>query len=496
MLISTNVRVIKKGVAISLVIFSLIVHVSLFSDIESYEYNYLFELFGGFGLLLLFFIDVGVHLIVAAVLGYGFEFFNQIKFVRNLLLVVFFGASFWVLEWMFLETPLTVYIKKSLADELNIQSDIVSGPGFKSFSLYKTASSNEAKRRLQIMSKRIEVNNPTAYKEYGISSTIDEMSMRYNVDPTVVFYLNYIDSYYGEAVSGPMPFFRAMTSETFRDVVQVHLPSWFVESEYRKQLAEGTLLTLMFGEKAGSKLKYAFHKATLDVSVSPYALNTFSDVLLVLKEYQEEFPEIFVEKSVDNLTYQVRSAFLDIQKLALRTPYEHPYQIEVYGNEYYEQHRGSLKRFARAVFYKMLLDFRFATKVQVLLTKYHQDYYLAKLGEEEWGRLARGQQAAMLVMIRDLYVPNIGRLGYNMYSIPELNCTPLEYLASEAKKDVGNINSDAIWRPDSYSDLWGGAGYRLRVFNEVWQTVHAEELAGIGVTDTISEALAIIGVNN
>jgi hypothetical protein len=319
------------------------------------------------------------------------------------------------------------------------------------------------------------------YAAHPIGATIDRYAARYGVDPSLVFFLNYIDSWYGEASAGPVPFLRAMSPETARDFVQVHLPGWFAENRLRGRLIESPFLESLFGPNFGFKLRYALHKATLDVSISPYALNTFSDIFLVLREYPGQFPEIFAAQRRDTLTQAVFDSFQNLRSTAMIPPYEDPYAVPRYDEHYYRDHRQELKRFSRAVFYLTLLDFDFATRVQTLLSKYETDYYVKKLGAERWSRLPAWQRAAMLVMIRDLYQGNVGRLGYNIYALPELNCTPVSWVAAEALVEGGLPSGDAasVWRPKHYELLWAGAGYRLRVFSDVWRQTHGAALKGI-----------------
>jgi hypothetical protein len=100
----------------------------------------------------------------------------------------------------------------------------------------------------------------------------------------------------------------------------------------------------------------------------------------------------------------------------------------------------------------------------------------------------------MLVMIRDLYTANVGHPGYNAYALPELNCTPPEFVARAAATEGGMPanDSDRLWRPKHYEYLWAGAGYRLRVFSDVWALAYGRGFPGIGAEDTTSDARRVI----
>jgi hypothetical protein len=118
------------------------------------------------------------------------------------------------------------------------------------------------------------------------------------------------------------------------------------------------------------------------------------------------------------------------------------------------------------------------------------------LGSVAWDALPAWQQAAMLGMTRDLYVPNVGRLGYNLYALPELNCTPVEFVASSALADRGLLATGlaAVWRPQDHLALWGGAATKLRIFGEVWDVTHGRPVPGLVPEDSISAARRIVAL--
>src|SRR5262249_7707565 len=111
---------------------------------------------------------------------------------------------------------------------------------FENFSLARQTS-DASKDELRLMYERTFVNFPEIYKTHPIGATIDKYASRYEVDPALLFFLIYIDSYYGESVSGPIPFLRSMTPETVRDLVQIHLPGWFIEAPPRKYLVSSDI---------------------------------------------------------------------------------------------------------------------------------------------------------------------------------------------------------------------------------------------------------------
>jgi hypothetical protein len=398
----------------------------------------------------------------------------------------------WALQYLVMEVPLGARFGPNRVDPGTIQVAEVARRDFENFSLVRNAPTHESRSELAAMYERIRINNPDAYRVHPIGKTIDHYSARYGVGAEVLFFLNYIDSWYGEATSGPLPFANSMTSETVRDLVQVHLPAWWVEGQPRLDFIASDLAQRIAGDELGFKLRYAVHKATLDVSSAPYAINTFSDIFLVLREYPEEFPEL-AESAVAPLDVALRDSFLALRETALVSPYEYPYQIPPLARSDYDAKRENLKRFSRAAFYKALLDFDFATRVQALLTRYHATYFEERLGAARWQSLPKWQQEAMLVMIRDLYVPNVGRVGYNVYALPELNATPLEFVAASAQHELpSETQVTSLWRPASYDDLWSGAGSRLRNFSDLLRVTRGAGLPGLSGVSTVAESAAVV----
>jgi hypothetical protein len=132
--------------------------------------------------------------------------------------------------------------------------------------------------------------------------------------------------------------------------------------------------------------------------------------------------------------------------------------------------------------------------VQALLSRYQGDYYQRRLGADRWQALPRWQQVAMLAMIRDLYVPNVGKLGYNLYALPELNCTPPEFVASEALSGSQPLpeSPKVLWRPAQADKLWAGATYRLRILNDVWALAYRDPIPGLGIENTTGDARTVV----
>jgi len=99
-------------------------------------------------------------------------------------------------------------------------------------------------------------------------------------------------------------------------------------------------------------------------------------------------------------------------------------------------------------------------------------------------------------MTVDVFKPNVGRLGNNLYALPELNCVPLRFVAENALKYSEDlINLQVGWRPPGYEDLWAGAETKLFVFNEVWRVVYGKSLPGLPVSSTLSEAHRLLRIH-
>ena len=193
-----------------------------------------------------------------------------------------------------------------------------------------------------------------------------------------------------------------MTSETIRDVVQIHLPGWFIESAPRLWLVTSTFFNDVAGDQLGFKLRYAVHKSTLDVSTKPYDVSTFSDVFMVMREFPAEFQDVLDAPTTDPLRSNLRSAFEVLRDTALVSPYEKPYSRAPYPEAYYSANRTNLKRFARSCLLPDSSNFTFSTRIQALLTRYQTQLYERTLDANRWAQLPDWQRLVLLAMIRDL----------------------------------------------------------------------------------------------
>jgi len=471
-------------------------------DLRSFEYAYLIDLIGARGgaIILL------VHLPIVAVTYWAFFAIfgrpppKKTRLTRISLILLPSLAFLWMLDWVILEHPVTAELPLLNRDHSHIaetqdtilqyavdRADITAllGPT-------EPAILSE-KSDLATMFARVAINHPHLYENLSMGTVIARTASQHNVDAALLFAWAYLDSFYGEAASGPIPFFHSMTGETFRDLVQVHLPYWFIESSVRAKLIETDWLEHFAGPSVGAKLRYAIHKATYDVSVDPYDTNIFSDVYLVLQKYPQEFQLLF--QSTEEIDIALRNAFNKLQENALMTDCHRPYDLPIRDARYYEANRFSIVTFARAIYYKLLFDFEFATKVQALVARYYQDFFEQTLSTQTWQRISEGQRTALVAILRDVYVPNIGRPSGNLYVLPELNCTPVVFVSQEASV-VDWSTQDNIWRPEEHQRLWAGATYKLRNLAEVWQSIKGQELRiDEPPTDTISDSEVVVRRN-
>jgi hypothetical protein len=463
-------------------------------DLFAFEFPALLQLGGYGGLALLIAFNIGALALIVRATCFLRDRPPPLRRTSTVVLAATALLALWVLQYLFMEQPLTARTALLLRGSGTAVAAAAEGPDFAGFSLRARMSDPDSVRKLAAMYERIRLNNPAAFDRHPLGATIDKYSQRYEIDAVFLFFRSYLNSFYGEAVAGPVPFAHAMTSETIRDVVQIHLPAWFVESDTRRRLIASNALESTFGTTIGFKLRYALHKSTLDVSTQPYDLNTFSDVFLVLRNYPDEFADIFEDRAPDPLRRELRDSFRRLQAGALLAPYEQPYLRGPYDDSYYAANRQDLKRFARAAYYQTVFDFDFATRVQALLSRFQRDYFRARLGAQRWASLPDWQQIVMLAMVRDLYTPNVGRLAYNLYAIPELNCTPVDFVATQALGDQGlpPTAQSRLWLPAHPEYLWAGAGYQLRVLSEVWTLAKGESIPNLVATDTVQDALDVI----
>lgn len=485
-------NILKITVAIFIIFFLTVLFI-IASDLRSFEIKPLMQLAGVSGLTTALAWISGAIIFTCVLLRSSCTQHYKLTKKTRFLLATWLILNLVIIDWLFLETPITFIFKKNLIYNTKTIDQFKFRDDFYNFSLTTYNHNNAARPQLHKMYERIIFNNPDAYSKQPLGSTIDKYAKKYSIDPISLFFFAYINSFWGEATSGPMPFTHAMTSETFRDLVQAHLPSWFIESEARKWLITSNFFERVTGKYLGFKLRYAFHKATLDISTQPYDLNLFSDVLLVLKEYPNEFPEL-TEKNPTPLIAAFQRSYHEIVNSALIPPYETPYYLPAYPDSYYKNYRDELKSFARSSFYLTITDFDFATRLMSLNIKYQINYYEKSLGSERWNALPKTEQISLIGMTRDLYTKNIGHPSYNLYSLPELNCTPVEFVANSFLEESPTPDSiqNKTWRPKNYQMLWGGAATKLRILSEVWMTVTDHTLPGIEPEDSLSATSRVI----
>ena len=327
---------------------------------------------------------------------------------------------------------------------------------------------------LENIMDRIFLSNPNLIRQNPIQ-TIMEISAENATEPALLVYWIYLASWYGEASAGKIPLFAGMTSETFRDFVQVHISSVFIESRpILLSLVDWASQNIELNNTINFKLKYLFHKATYDVSMEPYDTQLFSDILLVLNEYPQHFKELLIDSSnqgntLDNI---IRKNYKKISSSCLRKPYTKPYMCPTFSKEYYDTYRKNIISFSRAIFYKFINDFEFSTRVQSLIVKYYEELYKKELGERFWMSLSAYQQAILIAMLRDVYIPNVGKLSYNYYSIPEINCTPINFVVNEILANREKVLTGNYLRPwypkDADFVIWGITGNKLKTLHDVW----------------------------
>lgn len=468
-------------------------------DLRPFEIRPLLAIVGSIGIAFVAFGLVGLAL--ATVLLFRRSLSAQspaqsIPLPLKLALVAWGITVLWIVEWTFMEEPVTVRIENemiSAAEEDAVVASAVEKAGANGSIAALTRTHPDADpKRLAIMMARIAINRPSVFANVSVGATIQKYATRYGVSPILLLHWSYIESFYGEAPSGPMPFFREMNPEAFRDLVQAHLPYWFVESPLRLALIEGPYFAFL-GDSIGRKLRYAIQKADYDVSISPYMTSVYSDLFLVLREYQSEFPELFIENGGDPLA----RTFLRLKESVLLPPYHSPYSHPRQDSSYYDRNRNDLIAFGRAAIYRLYGDFEFATKVQALVARYYADQYAQRIGPERWGALSELQRAFLLAMLRDVYVPNIGKASSNLYLVPEFNATPINFLSEQVLGDYENVRrTDKLWKPMHAEAMWGATGLVLRVFAEVWNTMTAEAVPGIMAADTMREVVKVLARNH
>lgn len=493
-----NLCLITAGIVCLLATIALVAESAIVIDLFSFEIRPLLALLGPAGIATVLVVNAGLIVLVLRTAGALRGRTPAWSSLDKAILAISALTLAWVAEWVFMEKPITVRLATAVAAKVKSAPPDYLAKDFDAFSLTKRAVTPEARDALRVAYERIFINNPEAYITNPVAATIDKYAARFDIDPSLLFTINYVDSWYGEATSGPVPFLGRMTSEGIRDVVQIHVPGWFIESPIRRWLIASPFLENLAGHGLGFKLRYAVHKATLDVSSSPLGASTFTNIFLVLKNYPEEFEDILAAGDAPPLQAALRDAFAAVDESAILMPCEEPYSHTEHASAYYDVHRKDLKKFARAAYYLTALDFDFASRSAALLLRYRRDYYKSRIGDDAWNRLPAWQQNAMLAMVQDVYVPNVGRLGYNLYALPELNCTALEFVASEAQRDFGDNPPpmDKLWRPKNYEVLWAGASSQLAVMNEIWSLTHPTPIPGIHTSSTLAAASEVVSLNS
>ena len=465
-------------------------------DLRAFEYEPLLDLFGWNGIAFILFLNLGLTVALytcLTLLTQGSNGVDPVGILRKLFLTSWAIAALWMLEWTFMERPLTVRLHelflseddKAAAAQDALQSLEASGD----LAALLGAQEHADRRRTAIILQRIRLNAPSVYEKYPIGITIAKYAKKYDVSPILLTYWAYVTSFYGEAVSGRMPFFKAVTSETLRDIIQAHLPWWFVESRLRRWLVETDALERLAGATRGHKLRYALHKATYDLSQDPVSANTYTDALVVLNQYPNEFPELGItESETDPLIH----TFLALKDALPGTPLHDPYSATPRAEEYYRKYREDLISFARALLYRLSRDFDFSAKLHALSIRYYSEHFAAQLGEA-WAQMSDGQRAALIAMSRDVYIPNIGRLSADVYALPELTWGGFLYVASEARRAGAVVHARAtIWRPAETARLWAGGGALLKMLSETAQVMTGQSLPDVRPYDTMGDALMVI----
>ncbi len=464
-------------------------------DLRGFEYPYLWEMLGYKGVavfvacvVVVTWLTLGVFLLGIKGRFPGLDAKGSIGLILGLCLLA------WVGQWLFMERPVSVMVAEAMlsdSDRTAAFEKILAGTDH-GLSPNIIANAEIDPSAARVMMKRIAVGRPEFYQGKNVGEVIRTAADEADVPPQLLFYWLYLTSFYGEATSGPLPFTRQMTGETFRDLVQVHLPSWFMESELRAWLIRGTFFETLVGEGLGWKLRYALQKANLDVSMDPYNANIYTDVYLVLSRFEHLFPDLFQEPTDDPLVVALRKAF---QRLNNDLGLDACDTDKIVDPAKYKAFRDDLITFARAVYYKSYFDFEFATRVQSLVARNSFNRFEASIGSELWGQVSLGQRSGLASMARDVFKPNVGKPSPIPYLLPEFNCAPVDYLTTEAGK-AGRmvLGGDDFWYPPNPEYLWAGGGFLLKLLSEVWGATAGEPIPGIQATNTVEQAIGVIAL--
>ena len=490
-------RLLAAAVALGLIV-AFVAELGALADLYAFEFAPLASLLGVRGLFTILVINLGLVLLLVRCVRVALNQWTPLRVAEAIALTATGVTLLWLLQWTFIETPPTVRLRLQAGSPVASELHDPWRADFDAFSVTRGPTSPGAKAALEQAYARIVVNNPAVFRSSPLGATIDRWTAGTPIDPELLFETAYLDSFYGEATSGPVPLFANMNAETLRDVVQVHLPAWLVESSIRRNLAESPFLVRAAGENLGFKLRYALQKSNIDVSSQPFGANTLTNVLMVLQEDPDRFRDVLT--SNEPVARTLADAFGHIRGTALLRPYESPYQHAPLTEDYYRKHREHLKRFSRAAYYLLALDFEFATRVQVALLEYRRAFYIGQMGLATWQSLPRWQQNALLAMVQDVYTPSVGHFGYNVYALPEINNVALDFVAGQAATaalDAGMLGAQQLrlWRPPHHEVLWGGAGFQLGVMNELWSAVHGTGIPGAGNAETLEFARDIVWLN-
>ena len=470
-------------------------------DIRQFEWPYIARLFGIEGIALVAALTLSLVLLVylagSSALGRPPRKGHRKLIVGYLMACAVLIA--WVAEWVFMETPLTVMARDAMTSEKQKAAAVAAAVDYakKNGDLAEFAAigAGANERDLAVMLARVAVNRPDLFQDVNVARLLASYGAKYKVDPLWAFWCLYNASFYGEAPAGPMPFFRNMTAELFRDIVQVHLPWWFIENSLRLKLVESDYLVRVFGSELGFKLRYAIQKANYDVSVGPFDYSLYSDLFIVMERYESEYPELTNGKSA--LDKVLAESFARLKGYAMMAPYGDPHSHAAWNTEDYGKYRDDLIIFGRAAFYKSLTDLDFAARTQTLVATYFEEQYSKVLGRDAWESLPPVQQMSLQAMHRDLYTPNIGRMGFNMYVSPEiLSPAACAYTVDEALEDLQNvIRTDTLWVPPNIDYFWGAAKFRFHVLAEVWEAAKGTSFGGLRPAETVPDSVAVLARN-
>ena len=182
------------------------------ADMRAFEWEPLFQLLGWKGLAFIFLLIGGLIVAVYQALRAGLGGSHVSSLPLKLLLGAWVLAVLWLVEWTFMEEPLTVRVANGLMLEGNKAAAVASAVARARRSGDRDALRSFApsldEEQVAVMLARISANRPSAFDAVPIGSTIARYAERYEIDPIVLLSMLYVGSFYGEATSGRMPFSR------------------------------------------------------------------------------------------------------------------------------------------------------------------------------------------------------------------------------------------------------------------------------------------------